>query len=101
MPLRVPTPRTEDNILFLTIRRPPRSTLFPYTTLFRSTLCKKCCCIQHNNGTWGQIIKSDKSLSQMSRTQDYGSLRRRILNAKTFVCVFSLAQKYQIGRAHV
>src|SRR5438876_2518918 len=24
-------------IFFLTIRRPPRSTLFPYTTLFRST----------------------------------------------------------------
>src|SRR5690348_18473827 len=23
-------------VLFLTIRRPPRSTLFPYTTLFRS-----------------------------------------------------------------
>ena len=22
------------------IRRPPRSTLFPYTTLFRSTLCR-------------------------------------------------------------
>ena len=24
------------------IRRPPRSTLFPYTTLFRSLLCFKC-----------------------------------------------------------
>src|SRR2546425_8637457 len=24
------------------IRRPPRSTLFPYTTLFRSPLCAKC-----------------------------------------------------------
>src|SRR2546422_4917835 len=24
---------------FLMIRRPPRSTLFPYTTLFRSTVC--------------------------------------------------------------
>src|SRR2546421_12563904 len=26
---------------FLMIRRPPRSTLFPYTTLFRSPLCKR------------------------------------------------------------
>src|SRR3712207_9061883 len=26
---------------FLMIRRPPRSTLFPYTTLFRSDLCQK------------------------------------------------------------
>src|SRR3712207_6931684 len=25
---------------FLMIRRPPRSTLFPYTTLFRSQVCK-------------------------------------------------------------
>src|SRR3712207_8763902 len=28
----------ESNLFFLMIRRPPRSTLFPYTTLFRSTL---------------------------------------------------------------
>src|SRR2546426_2427860 len=27
---------------FLMIRRPPRSTLFPYTTLFRSTGCPTC-----------------------------------------------------------
>src|SRR3712207_8357276 len=27
-----------NNIFFLMIRRPPRSTLFPYTTLFRSYL---------------------------------------------------------------
>src|SRR3712207_7315867 len=31
------------NIFFLMIRRPPRSTLFPYTTLFRSELD----CVQH------------------------------------------------------
>src|SRR3712207_7296681 len=29
------------------IRRPPRSTLFPYTTLFRSKGC--CAVIQHSN----------------------------------------------------
>src|SRR5256885_8442190 len=28
---------TLDDFFFLMIRRPPRSTLFPYTTLFRST----------------------------------------------------------------
>ena len=26
-------------VFFLMIRRPPRSTLFPYTTLFRSSIC--------------------------------------------------------------
>src|SRR3712207_8602921 len=28
--------QSHDDIFFLMIRRPPRSTLFPYTTLFRS-----------------------------------------------------------------
>src|SRR2546421_9884556 len=32
------TPPTAVSIFFLMIRRPPRSTLFPYTTLFRSRL---------------------------------------------------------------
>src|SRR5947199_9885969 len=29
------------SFFFLMIRRPPRSTLFPYTTLFRSYLCDR------------------------------------------------------------
>src|SRR5436190_4519852 len=32
------TPLTVASFFFLIIRRPPRSTLFPYTTLFRSVL---------------------------------------------------------------
>src|SRR5438270_9606298 len=34
------------SVFFLIIRRPPRSTLFPYTTLFRSLggLCCRCRC---------------------------------------------------------
>src|SRR4030043_1234252 len=41
MPLTMFLPRIKDelpvlSLLFLMIRRPPRSTLFPYTTLFRS-----------------------------------------------------------------
>src|ERR1043166_10000255 len=40
-PLSVRTPPSSSTLLvsfFLMIRRPPRSTLFPYTTLFRSPL---------------------------------------------------------------
>src|SRR2546422_1861485 len=33
------------------IRRPPRSTLFPYTTLFRSTACTSLRCIT----TWRRV----------------------------------------------
>src|SRR6266446_10021081 len=31
------------SFFFLMIRRPPRSTLFPYTTLFRSRWCEATC----------------------------------------------------------
>src|SRR2546430_950490 len=33
-----PQPKSYCRLFFLMIRRPPRSTLFPYTTLFRSAL---------------------------------------------------------------
>src|SRR2546427_4461300 len=34
----MPRPFRSSSFFFLMIRRPPRSTLFPYTTLFRSAL---------------------------------------------------------------
>src|SRR2546423_5333689 len=36
---------------FLMIRRPPRSTLFPYTTLFRSAIRRSDRCRVRNKGT--------------------------------------------------
>src|SRR5471030_2755000 len=38
-----PQYRHSTIFFFLMIRRPPRSTLFPYTTLFRSRHCRPCC----------------------------------------------------------
>src|SRR2546427_8536304 len=35
--------RLHNTFFFLMIRRPPRSTLFPYTTLFRSAGCTTDC----------------------------------------------------------
>src|SRR5689334_24010999 len=37
---------------FLMIRRPPRSTLFPYTTLFRSRLRQNCLTAQDHRRQW-------------------------------------------------
>ena len=37
------------SFFFLMIRRPPRSTLFPYTTLFRSVYSKYCRNNQHDS----------------------------------------------------
>src|SRR3712207_8269882 len=34
------------------IRRPPRSTLFPYTTLFRSTPATRCSCRTRTSTCW-------------------------------------------------
>src|SRR2546430_13743193 len=36
-------------LFFLMIRRPPRSTLFPYTTLFRSVIKVDCAEFQHSH----------------------------------------------------
>src|SRR2546427_5816675 len=43
------------------IRRPPRSTLFPYTTLFRSVL-----------KNWEQL-KSDERQAEEERSKDHGA----------------------------
>src|SRR3712207_7308141 len=47
---------------FLMIRRPPRSTLFPYTTLFRSPMgyesVKGLCIITEGRGIWGMCRSS-------------------------------------------
>src|ERR1039457_6507606 len=42
--LRIRTRRQNHLPVFLMIRRPPRSTLFPYTTLFRSVIALKLTC---------------------------------------------------------
>src|SRR3712207_8110825 len=41
---------------FLMIRRPPRSTLFPYTTLFRS----ECGCVDHERSQPREAVGSVK-----------------------------------------
>src|SRR3982750_4941811 len=55
---------------FLMIRRPPRSTLFPYTTLFRSGPCKlqrrdSCCrCTMHRQS------RSEEHTSELQSRSD-------------------------------
>src|SRR5438876_9770075 len=39
-------------LFFLMIRRPPRSTLFPYTTLFRSPLARSSKILQATSSLW-------------------------------------------------
>src|SRR5436190_15754504 len=43
---------------FLMLRRPPRSTLFPYTTLFRSDRRKKTATVEWVDAEWGFPVAS-------------------------------------------
>src|SRR5258708_7150485 len=49
------------------IRRPPRSTLFPYTTLFRSELANLFRGKTETNAAWGTSGRNARFLSQLRR----------------------------------
>src|SRR5438445_4172970 len=53
---------------FLMIRRPPRSTLFPYTTLFRSPLATPCS--GHSSGrltpSWAEWRRPDRKSTRLN-----------------------------------
>src|SRR3989442_11009230 len=59
------------------IRRPPRSTLFPYTTLFRSTVCRVSVPeTRHSEAWWGRERKAfslSLSLSLSLRSEEHTS----------------------------
>src|SRR2546430_902865 len=57
------------------IRRPPRSTLFPYTTLFRSRNCQRRL-LGHDGGTGTPPGHHDRSLA-VSVVQDHSVTHRR------------------------
>src|SRR2546429_5856602 len=54
---------------FLMIRRPPRSTLFPYTTLFRSQLLR----VNQNRGKRGRENQSDDHARSEEHTSELQS----------------------------
>src|SRR3954466_16435215 len=63
---------------FLMIRRPPRSTLFPYTTLFRSG-CNAGAC--HGIPS-GRVIAAQRSEEHTSELQSHDNLVCRLLLEK-------------------
>src|SRR2546430_6486012 len=65
---------------FLMIRRPPRSTLFPYTTLFRSR--RKCWrCTRHITISSGSL-EGERSEEHTSELQSQSNLVCRLLLEK-------------------
>src|SRR3712207_8550835 len=81
---------------FLMIRRPPRSTLFPYTTLFRSTACTRC------STRGASAVQRRDSCGQASAAwstrmnQDRKSTRLNSSHANISYAVFCLKKKKKI-----
>src|SRR5256885_5440405 len=48
---------------FLMIRRPPRSTLFPYTTLFRSSECDTGNLVYGRGNTWPPELNTPNTVN--------------------------------------
>src|SRR5437870_7489844 len=72
---------------FLMIRRPPRSTLFPYTTLFRSRGMgtKSPTCWQHRSAA-SALFPYKRSEEHTSELQSRGHLVCRLLLEKKNTC---------------
>src|SRR3982750_4995501 len=76
---------------FLIIRRPPRSTLFPYTTLFRS-LCDRADCDVAVGNHANQAVVLARSEEHTSELQSRSDLVcRLLLEKKTNYTTFSTA----------
>src|SRR2546430_11596620 len=82
---------------FLMIRRPPRSTLFPYTTLFRSVAEVSQCCAE-----WPGIFRDRRCIAPIStawrrdsweRGRDRKSTRLNSSHSQISYAVFCLKKK--------
>src|SRR2546430_13668620 len=93
---------------FLMIRRPPRSTLFPYTTLFRSRVFPEI--YRATVAAGEQAGHLDDVLERLADyTESREQIRQKVLAAMlypivlTVMCfgIVSLLLVFEIGRAHV
>src|ERR1039458_5416423 len=73
------------------IRRPPRSTLFPYTTLFRSTKSRQRICLVVCEG--GHLVRCERSEEHTSELQSLRHLVCRLLLEKKFISLLVIAIK--------
>src|SRR2546429_9686975 len=82
---------------FLMIRRPPRSTLFPYTTLFRSSLAPPCAEEdKFFRVLCGQVAEQDGVQDAKNRGVDRKSTRLNSSHGYISYAVFCLKKKKQL-----
>src|SRR5258708_15178333 len=79
------------------IRRPPRSTLFPYTTLFRSILAANQMCVDQGSGP--QLVRGDVASHCSGQWLQAGDRKSTRLNSSHQIisyAVFCLKKKKEI-----
>src|SRR3989442_2527788 len=75
------------------IRRPPRSTLFPYTTLFRSAACS-CALSPHRSPLSNRLLHPCDGVRAVARMkQDRKSTRLNSSHVRISYAVFCLKKK--------
>src|SRR5438045_6576144 len=80
-------------LFFLMLRRPPRSTLFPYTTLFRSLARGRVAhALRHHQGNVGRRGRGDR-WQRFRRDQDRKSTRLNSSHLGISYAVFCLKKK--------
>src|SRR5688572_33443474 len=83
---------------FLMIRRPPRSTLFPYTTLFRSTRrLRVCASVINCVRTVGQNVGEVLQLPPTVRSEEHTS---ELQSQSNLVCRLLLEKKKTKKKKH-
>src|SRR5262249_60410995 len=88
-----PLPSPLSTLSFLMIRRPPRSTLFPYTTLFRSLDCLGPFLGGHHRGVGGALgvlHQGADPLGGAARSEEHTSELQSLTN---LVCRLLLEKK--------
>src|SRR3712207_7322322 len=90
--------RLEICIFFLMIRRPPRSTLFPYTTLFRSQGTGRIRHLKPSAAPFGGLLPSEQfrdrpsiNLLRAPRSEEHTS---ELQSRQYLVCRLLLEKKY-------
>src|SRR6266704_3861472 len=80
------TLHTSPILFFLMIRRPPRSTLFPYTTLFRSN--------GHSSRVYSAVFSPNSKTILSGRSEEHTS---ELQSRFDLVCLLLLEKKKSIG----
>src|SRR3712207_7831278 len=80
-------------VFFLMIRRPPRSTLFPYTTLFRSPYGRRADTACRGRGGSGPAAVASRALRRCRGKLDRKSTRLNSQSRQYLVCRLLLEKK--------